>query len=131
MKMRSSTISATSTVTNSDSICSGGVHVVDGGDDLNARGGDDLLIDEDDGAGRAAGVGDLGAVVHGYGGAVGDGSGRHHDDRVGSCGDVEVAGVEAEGEVGDERGDGGDLLSSGDEVDVDSTGAGGLIEEAQ
>lgn len=90
-----------------------------------------MLIDEDDGAGCAAGVGGLGSAISGHGGGGGDGSGRHHDDGVGAGGDVDVAGVGGEGEIGDDGGHAGEFLSGRDGVDIDGRDACGLIDETQ
>ena len=48
--------------------------------------------------------------------------GGNHDDGVGAGWDVEVASVDAEADVGNERRDGSELLAGGNEIDVYSTG---------
>src|SRR5258708_6311770 len=110
--------------------CAGRVEVIRG-DDLETRGGDQRRIDEDDGAGRADGVGHLGSGVGRDRGAGGDGSGRQHGKAVGTDWDIEVASICSEGDAGDEWGDGVELLPGGDEIDVDGTGARGLVDETK
>ena len=111
--------------------CSGGRDVVRGGDDLEAGGGEELLIDQDDGAGRAGGVGDLRSAVGKNCGAGGDRSGGYHSEAIGADGDVEVARVDAEAEIGVDRRDVGELRTGGDEINIDSGDAGGLVDEAE
>jgi len=107
----------------------GGIEVFSG-DDLEAGSRDGWLVDEDDGARRATGVRDLGAGVRGDG-VSGNGSCGQHDEAVGSGGNIEVAGIRAEGVACDERGDGTELLTGGDEIDIDGADSYGLIDEAE
>ncbi len=74
----------------------GGGGVVFGSDDPNAGSAGKLLVDENDGAGRAGGVGDLGSGVGRGGGADWCSSGGDDDKGIGAGGDVEVAGIGAE-----------------------------------
>ena len=62
---------------------------------------------------------------------VGNGSGRDHDEGVSPGGDVEVAGVGAKVDVGDDRSDIGEFLTGGDKVDIEWSDARGLVDEAQ
>ncbi len=57
------------------------------------------LVDEDDGADGARGVGDLGAAEQGDSGGGKQRSGGDDVDGVGAFGEVDVSGVGAEGEV--------------------------------
>lgn len=102
-----------------------------GGDDLEAGSGEELLIDQDDGTGRAGGVGDLRSAVGENCGAGGDRSGGHHGEAIGADGNVEVARVDAEAEIGVDRRDVGELRTGGDEINIDSGDAGGLVDEAE
>lgn len=108
----------------------GGIEVL-GGDDLDARGGDERPVDEDEGAGCSSGVGDLGAGVGWDRCAEGDSAGGQRGETVGAGGDVEIAGVCTEGHAGDERSDRGKPLAGGDEIEVDGAGSCGLVEEAE
>ncbi len=76
-----------------------------GSDDLQAGCRDDLLVDEDDGVSRTGAVGDLWGRIGGDGRAGGNGSRWDHHDAVGAGWDVEVAGVDAEADAGNERSD--------------------------
>src|SRR5947208_2846535 len=94
----------------------GGGDVVGGDDDLHAGSRHELLVDEDDGTGRTARVGDLRSGVGGDGIACGNGSGGNHDESVGSCGDVEISGVGVEVDVVVDGGDVCELLAGRHEI---------------
>src|ERR1700730_17446871 len=101
------------------------------GDDLDAWGGDEGWVDEDDSAGSAGRVGHLGSGVGGDVGAGRDGSGGQHGEAVGAGWNIDIAGVCAEGDASYEWGDGADLLAGGDEIDVDGTSARSLVDETE
>ena len=108
----------------------GRVEIVSG-DDLQAGRRNELLVDEDDGSGCAGWVVELGSSVNGSIGAGGYCSGRKHDKGVSTDKNVEIAGIGTEGDAGDQRGDGGELLASWNEVDVDGADARGLVDKAE
>jgi hypothetical protein len=108
----------------------GGVEVVSR-NDLETGSGDELLIDENDGAGSTSRVGNLCAGVCGDGFAGGYSSGGHHDERVRASRYVEVTGVDVEYETGYDRRNCGQLLACRDQVNVNCADAGGLVDEAK
>src|ERR1700722_9307680 len=79
-----------------------GLEVV-GGNDLQTGGGDELLVDEDDGVSGTGSVGGLRRRIGGDGCADRKGSCWDHHGAIGACGDVKVAGVDAEGDARNKR----------------------------
>ena len=112
------------------SLAGGGVVVV-GGDHLQAGRAGRLLVDEEDGARRAAGVAHLAAGVYRRGSAGGNGAGGKDDDGVGSAGRVDVSRVAAEAEAGVDGRDSAERGARWHKVDIDGARTRGLIEEAQ
>jgi len=89
------------------------------------------LIDENDGAGRTGRVDDLGSGVRSARGAGRDDARREHDEAIGPDGDVEISSVDAEVHAGDERCDGREPLTRGNEIDIHSAGPYGLVNKAK
>jgi hypothetical protein len=112
--------------------------VVFSGDDLKAGRGDGLLVkvlinvlvNENDGAGRAGGVVDLGSGVGSSCGADWS-SGGDHDGGICAGRDIEIAGIGTEEDTCDQRGDGGEFLAGGNEIDVHGADTRGLVDEAE